>query len=113
MTVDELRQAEAIVNDIIDGLIDPDAGDQERQQMRKLLTPAVSAGYAAGQASRAPITDRLELLAGALRATHLREMFGDCTEDGDHYPCRTIRALNITVGAPDEPVVTADDIIGG
>lgn len=30
-----------------------------------------------------------------LRKIHVVEMFGDCTEDGDHFPCRTIQALDM------------------
>lgn len=30
----------------------------------------------------------------AIRLIHAEEMFGDCTEDGDPYPCKTIQILN-------------------
>lgn len=72
-----------------------------------LVAAAVSAGYDAGQAAQAPADDRITMLASALRHVHVKEMFGDCTEDGDPYPCRTIRALDIVAGpaetAADEP----------
>lgn len=33
--------------------------------------------------------------ARTVRAIHAREMFGDCVEDGQPFPCRTIRTLDI------------------
>lgn len=30
----------------------------------------------------------------ALREIHAREEFGDCIEDGEPYPCKTIRVLD-------------------
>jgi hypothetical protein len=67
-----------------------------------LFAGAVAVGYSAGQAAQAPPDDRLTIVVRALRGMHVREMFGDCTEDGDPYPCRTVRALDIVSG-PDEP----------
>lgn len=90
---------------ILAGLAGPNS-----QAVHSLLLMAAAAGYAAGHASKAPADERVTLLANALRATHQEEMFGDCTEDGDHFPCRTIRAVNIVVGAPDDtPLITSDD----
>lgn len=110
----ELLHASSIVDDLVAGLLDPEADAETADAMRSVLTSAVASGYAAGMAAREPVTPRLTMLAGALRSQHRREMFGDCTEDGDAYPCRTIRALNITVGpAEDEPVITVDDVLGG
>lgn len=110
----ELAHVSTIVEDILSGLIAPGTPPEAVESMRVVLRPAVAAGYAAGQASRGPATPRLTMLADALRAQHQREQFGDCTEDGDPFPCRTIRALNIVVGAPeDEPMLTVDDVLGG
>lgn len=76
-----------------------------------LLTIGVATGWAAGHAAQAPTDDRAALLANAIRGMHQQEMFGDCTEDGDAFPCRSIRAVNIVVGAPnDEPVLSVDDL---
>jgi hypothetical protein len=30
----------------------------------------------------------------AVRMLHQKEMFGDCVEDGDPWPCKTIRVLD-------------------
>lgn len=30
----------------------------------------------------------------AIRMIHTEEMFGDCVEDGEPYPCKTIRVLD-------------------
>lgn len=30
----------------------------------------------------------------AIRRVHLREQFGDCVEDGEPFPCQTVRILN-------------------
>lgn len=76
------------------------------EALLNLLAAAVATGYSHGQAMRAPADDRLTLLGNALRSTHQAEMFGDCTEDGGPFPCRTIRALDIVAGPvgaqPDE-----------
>jgi hypothetical protein len=32
-----------------------------------------------------------------LRVIHAREEFGDCVEDGDPFPCRTIRLLDMYI----------------
>lgn len=45
--------------------------------------------------------------SATLRAIHAREEYGDCVEDGDPYPCRTIRLLEMIepttqMGAGDE-----------
>jgi hypothetical protein len=39
----------------------------------------------------------------ALRRIHTAEQFGDCVEDGDPYPCATIRILDRTTTRPWTP----------
>ena len=34
----------------------------------------------------------------AIRQVHAVEMFGDCVEDGEQYPCKTIRILDWVPG---------------
>lgn len=114
--------AEAIISDILASAVDGAPADATTDSIldaisggnghgiHMLLLMAAAGGFTAGWASQAPVEGRTMLLANTLRATHRPEMFGDCTEDGDHFPCRTIRAVNIVVGAPDEePLVTPDD----
>lgn len=77
-----------------------------------LIASGVATGWFAGNTAQAPEDDRVAILARALRSMHTADMFGDCTEDGDHYPCRTIRAVNLVAGTPDdEPVLSADDLL--
>lgn len=43
------------------------------------------------------VLDEIELMRSrerAIRTLHAKEMFGDCVEDGDPFPCHTIRVLN-------------------
>lgn len=109
----ELAHTSEAVENIVTGLIPPGTGAEVASKVRRALSPAVAAGYAAGQASREPVEPRLAMLAATLRAQHQREQFGDCTEDGDPFPCRTIRAIDIIVGPPEEqPLLTVDDILG-
>ncbi|WP_433673786.1 hypothetical protein [Microbacterium gorillae] len=69
----------------------------------QLIASAIATGYAAGQAAQAPSDDRLTLLVRALRGIHQKEIYGDCVEDGDVFPCKTVRAMNIIAGpAADE-----------
>jgi hypothetical protein len=42
-----------------------------------------------------------EQFVETLRIIHAREEYGDCVEDGDPYPCRTIRLLEMFM--PSEP----------
>jgi hypothetical protein len=76
-------------------------GSDEARKFIALIEMGVSEGFAAGQLSTLPEgSDRLRSLSNVLRSVHAKEMFGDCTEDGDHYPCKTVRALDIVgVGA--------------
>lgn len=96
------RHAAAVVDDLLAQMLPPDAAPAVRASMLQIVGTAVSAGYIAGQASKEPATDRLTLLADTIRATHEREQFGDCVEDGERFPCRTLRAVNIVVG-PAQP----------
>jgi hypothetical protein len=36
----------------------------------------------------------------ALRSIHSPEMFGDCVEDGDPYPCATLRLVEMYQPSP-------------
>lgn len=38
-------------------------------------------------------------VGSTLRKRHVKEMFGDCVEDGQRYPCFTIQVLNVAAGA--------------
>ena len=58
-------------------------------------------GFELGAVEALPGSDRTDVLVGALRRVHVPEMFGDCVEDGEHYPCKTARALNLVAG--DDP----------
>lgn len=40
-----------------------------------------------------------------IRELHSIEMFGDCVEDGQKYPCRTIQVLTVLDAASVSPVV--------
>ncbi|WP_104128216.1 hypothetical protein [Cryobacterium sp. Y57] len=49
------------------------------------------AGFAAGEASiDAAEPERFR----ALRMIHTEEQFGDCVEDGERFPCKTISILD-------------------
>lgn len=64
--------------------------------MFALVLMAASEGFAAGHITQAPTDSRLDILGNTLRQVHRKEIFSYCVEDGDPYPCRTIRALDIT-----------------
>ena len=36
----------------------------------------------------------LEQKLAAIRLVHQKEIFGDCVEDGEQYPCKTVRILD-------------------
>ena len=38
--------------------------------------------------------ERIAVVEASLRQLHAEEMFGDCVEDGDPWPCKTVRMLN-------------------
>jgi len=38
----------------------------------------------------------------AIRMIHQPEMFGDCVEDGEPYPCKTVRILDWERQAPND-----------
>jgi hypothetical protein len=101
-----LTLAAHVVTEAIPGSDGPAAGRLDAvapgngEALLHLLAAAVATGYARGQAAQAPADDRVTLLANALRGVHQKEVFGDCTEDGDPFPCRTIRALDIVAGPP-------------
>lgn len=43
----------------------------------------------------------------AIRMLHTKEDFGDCVEDGDPWPCKTIRVLDFTPSAEVVPDITS------
>lgn len=53
------------------------------------------------------IAESLELAeqkGAALRVVHAKEEFGDCVEDGEPFPCKTIRVLDFTPSTDTEGV---------
>jgi hypothetical protein len=36
----------------------------------------------------------VEMREAGIRALHTKEQFGDCVEDGEEYPCPTIKVLD-------------------
>lgn len=120
MSDDESVGFEPIIDQAIIDVIPGEGTASARLHLATGNGPALTAimhaiaanAHALGYTSRAPIQPREELLATALRSIHRPEMFGDCTEDGDPFPCRTIRALDIVIGNG-EPTLAGDDILGG
>jgi hypothetical protein len=60
---------------------------------------AVVGSFASRELARMQSTD------AALRGIHVMELFGDCVEDGQRFPCRTIQVLNV-VRAHTPPAVS-------
>lgn len=77
---------------------------------RMIFLAAVS-GHDAGLLAVTPSGERTDILAAGLRRVHTADVFGDCVEDGDHYPCKTARILDLVAGAP-EPA-SADEAPDG
>ena len=48
---------------------------------------------------------RMQSTDAVLRGIHVMELFGDCVEDGQRFPCRTVRVLNV-VRAHTPPAVS-------
>lgn len=55
-------------------------------------------GFELGVVEATPGSDRTDVLVSALRRVHVKEMFGDCEEDGEVWPCKTVRMLNLVAG---------------
>lgn len=125
--LDQTR-ANAILEDVVASTIkvqrDDESSDKEMDAVATLLAafgeaaaPVVShliframvAGHELGAMDAAGQSDRADLLISALRKVHQPEQFNDCVEDGDHYPCKTARVLNL-VGGDDPHVSGIDDI---
>lgn len=68
-------------------------------------------GFELGVVEATPGSDRADILVAALRRVHVQEMFGDCVEDGEVFPCATARMLNLVAGTPAGP--TAEDTPAG
>lgn len=84
------------------------------QVVAHLILLAGARGFDYGQVAATPASDRADLLVRAIRKIHVKEMFGDCAEDGDHFPCRSIRAAEIVGGpAPKESDDPFDSIVAG
>lgn len=71
-----------------------------------LVLLGVARGFDHGLVHATPGTDRTDILASALRRVHTKEEFGDCVEDGEPYPCPTIRAIDLVAG----PVAQDSDV---
>ena len=56
-------------------------------------------GFDLGLVEATPGSDRADILASSLRRVHTKEQFGDCVEDGEHFPCRTVRVLDLVTGS--------------
>jgi len=82
-------------------------GDAAQMAARLMFLSAVR-GFELGVVEQTPGSDRTDILVAALRKVHQPEMFGDCVEDGEHYPCRTARALNLVAGS--DPHAKSDDL---
>lgn len=110
---------DAIVEQVVSDLIPGDGHAIDKlnaalgngQAIAAMITLGALTGYAAGYSSKTPAQPREVLLAASLRAIHTDDGFGDCREDGDPFPCQTIRAVDITMGTP-EPVIAEDDFGG-
>ena len=46
------------------------------------------------------MTDQFAQANAALRVIHVREEFGDCVEDGEPFPCRTVQVLDFVAARP-------------
>lgn len=55
-------------------------------------------GFEVGLVEQLPVGDRTDIVVSALRRVHKPEIFGDCVEDGESYPCKTARVLNLVSG---------------
>lgn len=69
------------------------------QLVAHLMFLAMASAHEVGTLSATPLSDRGDILISALRKVHQPEQFGDCVEDGDHYPCKSARAMNIVTGS--------------
>ena len=73
------------------------------QVVAQLIMFGALRGFDLGLIEATPGSDRTDILASTLRRVHAKEMFGDCEEDGEHYPCKTVRMLDLVTGAPADP----------
>jgi len=80
-------------------------GDAAQMAARLIFLGAVQ-GFELGVVQQLPGSDRTDILVAALRKVHKPEMFGDCVEDGEVYPCKTARALNLVAGS--DPYANAE-----
>lgn len=81
-------------------------GDAAPVVMQLMLLSMV-AGHEIGLVDGSTASDRTEVLVNALRKVHRPEMFHDCEADGDVYPCKTARMLNLVAG--NDPYAVQED----
>jgi hypothetical protein len=81
------------------------------QTVAQLVMLGAVRGYDLGLVEQRPVGDRTDIVIAALRRVHTPEAFGDCVEDGEHFPCKTARILNLVAGTPalDEEVPAAEE----
>lgn len=76
------------------------------ETVMRMVYLAAAAGHDTGLLAVTPTGERTDILAAGLRRVHTADMFGDCVEDGDHYPCKTARILDLVAGAPEPAAAT-------
>lgn len=108
-------KANAILDDIADSTLrfaTPDGEEVEMsatQRMQRafgdaaplvarLIMLGAMRGFDLGLVEATPGSDRTDILAAELRRVHAKEQFGDCVEDGERYPCQTVRMLDLVTG---------------
>jgi len=72
------------------------------QLVAQMVMLSALRGFEVGFVEQSPASDRTDILVAALRRIHVPEMFEDCVEDGEHFPCKTARALDLVAGARPE-----------
>lgn len=58
----------------------------------------------------------IDQMDAGLRKFHVPETFNDCVEDGQHFPCQTIKLLNIVArhrGLTEEEVTATTELAAG
>lgn len=64
----------------------------------RLIMLGAMRGFDVGFIEATPGSDRTDILSAELRRVHAKEQFGDCVEDGERYPCQTVRMLDLVTG---------------
>ena len=119
-------QANTVLDDVIDSIIQvrtEDGAEVEVPAIEKLkrtfgdAAPLVARmvmlgtmrGFDLGLVEATPGSDRTDILAAELRRVHAKEQFGDCVEDGEVWPCQTVKMLNLVAGAPEPEEPLAEE----